>query len=98
MNKDIGLLASLGGKAKHAKYPQNGVNNPNYKHGLRANNNRCQDKVYRLVRTAIEVERIKRGKCEICSKEEDILAHHDDYSKPYNVKWFCRYHHAQIHK
>ena len=28
----------------------------------------------------------------------DSLAHHDDYSKPLEVRWFCQPHHKQWHK
>jgi hypothetical protein len=97
--KILGIrFASLGAKAKNAKYPQNGINNPNYKHGLRANDNRCQDEVYRLVRAAIEKGQIKKDKCEMCSEKKDILAHHDDYTEPLNIKWLCRKHHSSWHK
>ena len=98
MNKNIGLLASIGGKAKHAKYSQNGIDNPNYKHGLRVNNKRHHDKIYRLVRTGIETKQIRKGECEICFKREDVFAHHNDYSEPYKIRWLCRIHHAQVHK
>jgi hypothetical protein len=44
-------------------------------------------------------EAVKRGEieylpCEICG--EKAQAHHDDYSKPLDVRFLCRTHHAQI--
>ena len=46
---------------------------------------------------------IKRGKlipqnCEVCGSDEDVQAHHEDYSKPKLVKWLCRSHHIDLHK
>lgn len=48
------------------------------------------------------LHRIKSGKinkklCEVCggSKTE---AHHDDYTKPYDIRWFCVQHHVSHHK
>lgn len=35
--------------------------------------------------------------CEICGAEK-VDAHHDDYSKPLDVRWLCRFHHAEHHK
>ena len=46
---------------------------------------------------------IRRGKmfrgtkCEICNCEGKIEAHHDDYSKPLNVRWLCRTCHKKEH-
>jgi hypothetical protein len=39
---------------------------------------------------------IKRGKCEICGSEE-VVKHHDDYSKPLEIRWLCRKHHGEYH-
>lgn len=46
-------------------------------------------------------EYLKRGKiqrqpCEVCGEKAEM--HHDDYSKPTQVRWFCRQHHLEIHK
>ncbi len=35
--------------------------------------------------------------CEICGKPETV-AHHDDYSKPLDVRWLCRAHHQEWHR
>lgn len=50
---------------------------------------------------AITRDRINRGKlvrqpCEVCG-EIKVDAHHDDYSKPLEVRWLCRLHHRQHH-
>lgn len=36
--------------------------------------------------------------CEVCNTEIDIQAHHDDYTKPLEVRWLCRKHHNEHHK
>lgn len=44
---------------------------------------------------------LKRGKvkklpCEVCGDSKS-QAHHDDYSKPLEVRWLCRLHHSEFH-
>jgi len=34
--------------------------------------------------------------CEICGCEKSE-AHHDDYSRPLDVRWLCRVHHLMHH-
>lgn len=34
--------------------------------------------------------------CEVCSST-DVEMHHDDYSRPLEVRWFCRDHHLDEH-
>jgi len=72
--------------------------NPAYIHGNRVNNQRLPeiDRCYRKLRTAIESGKIKTLPCEICGNP-DSMGHHEDYSKPYDVKWLCRKHHYRIH-
>lgn len=50
-----------------------------------------------LLGYAIRAGRIKRGRCQVCEKP-NAQAHHDDYLKPLEVKWFCPYHHKTYHK
>lgn len=33
--------------------------------------------------------------CEVCGKKAQM--HHDDYTKPLEVRWFCRDHHLELH-
>ena len=35
--------------------------------------------------------------CEVCGIPESH-AHHDDYSRPLDVRWLCEKHHKQLHK
>ena len=44
---------------------------------------------------------IRRGKltkwpCEVCGTNEQVEAHHADYSKPLQVQWRCRLHHLEL--
>lgn len=34
--------------------------------------------------------------CEICGST-NVQAHHEDYSKPLEVRWLCRLHHESVH-
>lgn len=36
--------------------------------------------------------------CESCKTIQPLQAHHDDYSKPYAVRWLCQFCHVQWHK
>lgn len=47
-----------------------------------------------LIRRGILV----KGNCEVCGTTERVETHHDDYNKPYEVRWLCRKHHLAEHK
>ena len=38
---------------------------------------------------------LKRGNCEKCGKLGE--AHHEDYSRPLEVRWLCPQHHLEVH-
>jgi len=44
---------------------------------------------------ALNAGKIERKPCEICGAYAE--KHHEDYDKPLEVKWLCRYHHMQHH-
>lgn len=49
------------------------------------------------VRLAIARGDLIRKPCEVCGAERS-QAHHDDYQKPLDVKWFCQPHHVVYHR
>ena len=53
-------------------------------------------KAHNLLNSALRCKRIEKQPCIVCGKKE-AEAHHDDYSKPLEVKWLCRKHHAELH-
>ncbi len=80
-------------------------NKPNFrieerkKHILKLEN----DPNYRFKKyvRGITYHAIKKGflipkPCEVCEKVK-VDAHHDDYTKPLDVRWLCRYHHVEHH-
>ena len=50
-----------------------------------------------IVSNAIRDKKLFKKPCEECGTAEHIHAHHDDYSKPLNVRWLCAAHHKQWH-
>lgn len=50
----------------------------------------------RLIQKHISTGKLTRQPCEVCGVEK-TQAHHDDYSKPLDVRWLCRNHHMQHH-
>lgn len=50
------------------------------------------------VAQAVRSGRMVRQPCEECGYEVRVHAHHDDYSKPLEVRWLCQTHHAAVHK
>ena len=52
---------------------------------------------HQAVHVAVKIGELERGPCEICGSYNSE-AHHDDYSKPLEVRWLCPLHHAQYHE
>ena len=46
-------------------------------------------------RYAIRTGRLKRQPCGVCGAKAEV--HHDDYSKPLDVRWLCQHHPRQHH-
>lgn len=84
-----------------------GENNPNWKNGISKNNyhykklqiERYPEKVKArdIVKKALMSGKLIKQPCEFCDSEESE-AHHDDYSKPLEVRWMCDKHHKEYHK
>lgn len=54
-----------------------------------------KDKARHAVNNAIRDGKLERGMCEVCG--EVGQAHHEDYSRPLDVRWLCLKHHRQEH-
>lgn len=62
----------------------------------RANQTKYQ--AHLVVQQALNRGDLVRQPCEVCGTTEGrIDAHHDDYSKPLDVRWLCRSHHSRLH-
>lgn len=53
-------------------------------------------KAHTAIGNAIRDGKIARMPCEVCGNKMSH-AHHDDYSKPFDVKWLCALHHHRLH-
>ena len=53
----------------------------------------------RKVRSAIKSGKLIRPEiCDVCKKQGNIAAHHEDYNKPLEVIWMCQYCHLYHHQ
>jgi len=52
---------------------------------------------HQAVARAFRCGDLDRGPCIVCGATEDVEAHHEDYSKPLAVVWYCITHHRQRH-
>lgn len=50
-----------------------------------------------MLGNAVQAGKIKRLPCEVCGADK-AHGHHDDYSKPLDVRWLCRKHHVDWHR
>lgn len=58
-----------------------------------------QRNAHKLVMYAVRLGLLKRPeKCELCDGTIRIEGHHEDYSKPLEVKWLCKVCHQNVHK
>lgn len=54
-------------------------------------------KAQRIIHDVIRTGMLERGACEVCG-EINAEAHHDDYSKPKEIRWLCVEHHREHHR
>ena len=55
-------------------------------------------KAHIAVGNAIRAGKLVRKPCEKCSSTKNIHAHHEDYSKPLDVRWLCAACHGKEHR
>lgn len=55
-----------------------------------------KNRAHAAVSRALRSGKLIKGPCEKCGAE-NVDAHHDDYSKPLDVRWLCRRHHLIEH-
>lgn len=78
------------------------------KHPRRIEQNRRNIKRYRksnpeanlahhIVNNAIRSGKLIKKPCDVCGTIKLVHAHHDDYSKPLDVRWLCATHHRAHH-
>jgi len=58
--------------------------------------NPARAKAHWAVANALRNGRMQKQPCEVCG-EKEVDGHHDDYSKPLDVRWLCRTHHCEHH-
>jgi hypothetical protein len=100
--------AKRGAKAFHEKHSQSGSNNNNWKGGITKDNVRylniqrerypervgCREITMQAVRSG---KLIRPSNCQSCGASVRVFAHHNDYSKPFDVLWLCRPCHRKLH-
>jgi hypothetical protein len=59
--------------------------------------NRFKDSVRSYTFLQMSTGKLIRQPCEVCGSKK-VEAHHDDYTKPLDVRWLCKKHHAEHHK
>lgn len=59
--------------------------------------NRLKNEARQYVYLAIRFGDLTPHPCEVCGVS-NVQAHHDDYSKPLEVRWLCVTHHNEHHK
>lgn len=58
--------------------------------------NRHKAAAHKKVLKALRNGELVKSPCEICGKLK-VEAHHEDYTKPLEVRWLCRVHHMRVH-
>ena len=86
---------------------RSGEKNPNWKGGISKNHMRYKLRFHaknpEKVAAHMEVYKAKRRgdlipqPCETCGTDHRVAAHHEDYSKPLEVRWLCQPCHNREH-
>jgi RecA-family ATPase len=92
--------AILADPEKHAKRLQQDRDSAKRNYEKRRTYDKARDKTKvlarNLVRTHIARGKLHRQPCEVCGALAH--AHHEDYSRPLEVRWLCAVHHAKEHR
>lgn len=56
---------------------------------------KAREECYNAVRRG---DLIRPDRCEKCKKRRKVHGHHDDYSKPLEVRWLCSECHSEVHQ
>lgn len=85
-----------------------GENNPNWKDGISKDYYHYKKiqvvrypervKARQLVYYHKRAGNIQPQKCLVCKSENNLTAHHEDYTKPLDIVWLCRDHHNELHR
>lgn len=51
-----------------------------------------------LLGSAIKSGTVSKLPCAVCGSQKRVHGHHDDYTKPLDVRWLCPKHHAEHHR
>lgn len=62
-----------------------------------AKRNRIKVNAALKARRAVQKGDIAKKSCEVCGAVK-VQGHHDDYSKPLEVRWLCQKHHKELHR
>jgi hypothetical protein len=95
-------------RASHEANDNKGPNKHNWKGGISKNHmhyrkfqvlryperTKCRQITLRAKKSG---KIVPPSKCESCGREVKLHAHHEDYSKPLDVKWLCRPCHNKLH-
>lgn len=61
-------------------------------------NNKEKTRAQQKLRRSLRALGIKRpGKCSVCNEETKLVAHHENYDKPYEIYWLCYSCHQRRH-
>jgi Protein of unknwon function (DUF3310) len=60
--------------------------------------NKLKNIAHSKVRYAITKGELIRQPCERCGTTVEVVAHHEDYNKPLEVMWLCKFHHKERHR
>ncbi len=60
------------------------------------NDNPVKTAARAAVNRSVRSGALKKKPCEVCGAAK-VDAHHDDYTKPLDVRWLCRKHHLELH-